>query len=571
MKCVHDGMSLRDTAQALGVKAALHRNALRILLLSALSAALVLLNIAKPVVFSRIIDFGLIEGDWEYILRQCSWFVAIAAGVFLGSLGASYLSSCISNTTVFTIREALLKRMFSTDYQLFVDKNTGDITTRVDGDVGNIRDYLLSVLNTATGSFLGFVSAMVYIGAVQWKIILVGFLTTPLVALSLFLFRKLLYRLSDRQRQLQSTVNDGVYQGIDKQSELRSLGLAQYFLARVMDSYADLRQNSIRNDTTRALNSNIIQLLDAAGYIVTIGYGSWLVLGDELSVGHLLAFLTLRRRFLSPVEFVSEIYRGFFITKSSFERITEFLHYPTLQSKGLMAGRGGATERLELEMLTFGYDDAKQIAASMSVSFEQGWTRIHGANGVGKTTLVHLILGVLTPASGQVRFWGNGDMPGEWPDLFSYTSQKCFLFRGSLRENIRILNPSLTDAEMVRELRAIGFTTGEHDSDSVDLDLVVAEDGKNLSAGQRQKIALGRSILKDARVYVFDESLSNIDAPSKVRILRHLRARLRGRIVIWISHEDHVDFLDAEYTLREGRLLAGAQEYAAPALAVEKA
>ena len=536
-------MELKDSFKYLQIVKALRKNSRRMILLSVLSGALVLLNIGKPLVFSRIVDYGLIELDWTYTLWQCIWFGTIAVGIFLCSLGSSVLSSLISNTIVLDMRDTLLNRIFQTDYRLFVDTNTGDIMNRIDGDVSNIRDYILSVLKTATGSFLGFVSAMLYIGVVQWKIILVGFLMTPFVAVCLFLFRQILYRLNRKQREFQSIVNDGILQGIDKQVDIRSLGLQKYFLSKILKDYNALRNISVKSDTFNALNSGIIQFLGALGYILTIGYGGWLVIGKELSVGNLLAFLTLRSRFLAPIEFTSEIYRGFYTTKASFERLWHFFTYPIVKPVGqirrsVLLKEG--SDQLVIENLEFGFKEDRPLFRGVNATFQQGWTGIDGLNGSGKTTFTHLLIGVINPQHGKISFQNKASQVVEadtWAKLFSYSSQKCFLFHGTLRENISILNPGLTDDQIVDELNALNFALDDVRR-QIDLDQMIAEDGKNLSGGQRQKIALARTILKDAEVYIFDESISNLDRSSKSTIVRHLKTVLKNKVVIWISHED---------------------------------
>ena len=472
-------MEIIQGLKHLDIGKALRINSLKMVCLSVLSGILVLLNIYKPIIFSRIIDNGLIKGDWNYIWWQCFWFLVIAASLFISSLLSRVLTSMISNTLGLEMRSTLLRRIFKTEYRLFIEANTGDVLNRIDGDVGNIRGYVLSILNTATGSFLGFVSALIYIGVVQWKMIVVGFIMTPFVAICLFVFRKKMYELNRRKRELQSTVYEGIIVGIDKQIDLRSLGLKNYFLSDILRTYIKFKNASVKNDGVEALNSGIIKLLTALGYIVTIAFGSWLVLNNQLSIGHLFAFLTLRSRFLAPIDFVGEVYQGFYVTKASFERLLFFFSYPLDEPERLKAEQdicpdSGSEDLLNLNVrnIVFRFKEDIPLLEGIDAAFGHGWTSIEGLNGTGKTTFVHLILGVLNPRHGEINLYGTNSKTitkEDWGEFFSYCSQTPFLFHGTLRENVSILNPKATDTEIRRTLEMFNFNL-ENGNEIIDLD-----------------------------------------------------------------------------------------------------
>ena len=550
-----------ETNRNLEITRALKINSLRIIFLVVVSGILVVLNIYKPIVFSRIIDYGLIEKDWDYILLQCSHFLLIALALCIFFLISNILSSMISNSLVLEMKSTIMRRIFQTDYRLFIETDSGDMMNRIDGDVKNIRSYILSILNTATGSFLGFVSAMLYIGIVQWKMIVVGFLATPFVAICLYAFKKKIYELERKKRELQSEVFSDVLLGIDKQIDLRSLGLRAHFLSKTLQIFKTYKNASVKSEGVSALNSRILELLGALGYIVTISYGGWLVLSNQLSIGHLFAFLTLRTRFLAPIDFFSTIYKDYYTTKASIERLLYFFSYPLDEQDQLEEDEDCSLVSDELvinvENMEFRFNEKEDEALfeGLNATFPCGWTRIEGINGAGKTTFALLLLGVLNPQRGEIYLNGRNSKTmrkSRWRERFSFCSQKPFLFSGTLRENVSILNPEATDVQIRDALKKMNFNI-ENGNEMFDLDQHISEDGKNLSSGQRQKVALARTILKNAEIYIFDEAIANVDSESKVQILDFLRDALKDKIVIWISHENWEKFMDFSFIIKNGK------------------
>ena len=163
---------------------------------------------------------------------------------------------------------------------------------------------------------------------------------------------------------------------------------------------------------------------------------------------------------------------------------------------------------------------------------------------------------MLNPRHGEINLHGKNSKTTtkeNWGEFFSCCSQTPFLFHGTLKENVSILNPKATDTEIRRTLEMFNFNL-ENGNETIDLDRYISQDGKNMSAGQRQKTALARTILKRAKVYIFDEAISNVDRESKLKILNYLKASLKDRIVIWISHERWGQYMDFSFVLEGGKV-----------------
>ncbi len=551
---------LRDVGNKLklfGVVDSLYNNAWQIAAFVVLSVVSVVLNIAKPIIFSRIIDTGLIEQDWSNVLYYCIAFSVIAVVISVNSLGYGMITSLVSNRFAATLKKSLINRIFLLDYHFFNRTHGGDILTRLKSDTDNIRSFFMAILNNSMVSFLGFLSAMIYVGVVEWKMLIPGFAVVPFLIWRTHAFRDRIHAANTRVLESESQSTEQIASGIDNIMYLRQICLHGWSLRKITASFDRFQDDSIKLDRWNLMSETSISLIMAAGYIVTVGYGGWLVVDDQLTVGSLLAFLTLRQRFTAPMQFVSQTYHGFINARAAFERLWDFYANP------IEVGINRSAEepipdfdKLSIEDVRFRYQEEGN-GLEGHATFIRGWNEVYGSNGSGKTTLIRLLMKLLTPQKGRVAV-DDRDISHinnhAWRNNISIVPQHTYLFNESVRENIRLFDDRIND-DMICEV--LGRLNAK--DDFVDcaqgLDAEIVEGGKNLSGGQRQKIAIARALLRNTPVYILDEPFVHIDKETKDRIGSYLHETLCNRIVIYISHDDFGDFdVDNRIHIRNGRI-----------------
>lgn len=549
-------MSWWDTLGDIGIGKALKQSLFYIFVFLSVAIALVGLNILKPVVFSLVIDEGLIKADWSTVQLYCFYFLILSTSIAIFSGLHSTLASIISNNVVTNMKQSVTTHIFNLRYDFFNEKRTGDIVTRINDDSERIQDYLMSILYVAMEGFLGFFSAMIYIGYVQWRMVVVGFFVLPFLWGVLHLFRKKIQSSNEMAQEAYARTSEQLIEGLSHILYLRQISLDSRKLREISKCLIGERNTSINRDIWSGLNDSSSGFVLALGYIVMIGYGGWLVVEQQLSIGHLFAFITLRSRFLAPMNFVQIVYKGFFATKVSINRIADVFDFPIEKglsggTDGTLVGQIGMLNNLQFRNLTFRYSDEKEkgVFQEIGPSFNVGWHGILGENGAGKTTLTWLIIKLLEPTEGEIQINGKMDIRKlsnrEWRKSISVLPQHTYLFSGSLRENIRLFDPKISDHNIAKILKEINFDDKFLETPS-GLDKFIVDDGKELSGGQIQKIAIARMALKKAPIYILDEPFSHIDSKSKKMILKCLKERLTDSIVIVISHEDmrtYVDYL----------------------------
>jgi ATP-binding cassette subfamily B protein len=292
---------------------------------------------------------------------------------------------------------------------------------------------------------------------------------------------------------------------------------------------------------------------------IVLLYGSYRVLGDDITVGVLAAFLLYLRRFFAPMEELSQFYNLFQGASAALEKLSGILEEqssvpPPAAPVPLVAPHG----HLRFEGVRFGYRE-RVVLHELDLDIPAGQTiALVGATGAGKTTIARLAARFWDPTHGTVALDGIDlrDIAEEELRRATVTvTQESFLFSGSVADNIRIGKPGATSAEVAAAAAAIGA----HDfivnlPDGYDTD--VHQKGARLSAGQRQLVSFARAFLADPAVLILDEATSSLDVPSERQVQHALRTLLADRTAIIIAHRlTTVEIADRVIVVDDGRIV----------------
>jgi ATP-binding cassette subfamily B protein len=301
------------------------------------------------------------------------------------------------------------------------------------------------------------------------------------------------------------------------------------------------------------------------GGALTTLYGGYLVIQGEMTIGGLIAFSTYQSRAFSPLQALLDLYLRIERAGVSLERIFEFLDLGKEQHE-----RGGHGLRLpavrgevEFRNVSFSYEANTPILRELSFRVPAGARlMILGPSGTGKTTVADLLVRLYEPAGGSVFLDGHDvrDYDLRWlRNQVVVVSHESALFHASLAENLRYASPAASLGEIVAAAGAVGL----HDFIAAlpqGYDTLVGERGARLSAGQKQRLALARALLKQPAILVLDEALSGLDVDSETRVRAAVETLMAGRTTIMITHrlsslrgDDAIIVLDAGRVAWEGR------------------
>ncbi|MET8566662.1 ABC transporter ATP-binding protein [Streptomyces sp. NPDC004783] len=412
---------------------------------------------------------------------------------------------------------------------------TGRIMTRMTTDVDALSTFLQTGLVTAFVSVVTFFGIMVALLVIDVQLALVVFATLPPLIVATFFFRRASVKAYELARERVSTVN------ADLQESVAGLRIVQAFrrerdggrrFAERSDSY---RRARIRGQWLISVYFPFVQLLSSGAAAAVLIVGGGRIDDATLTTGALVAYLLYIDLFFAPVQQLSQVFDGYQQATVSLGRIQELLREPTsTQAPREPLDVPSLRGEIAFEGVQFRYgggDDAEAALTGIDLTIPAGQTvAFVGETGAGKSTLVKLVARFYDPTAGRVTVDGRDlrDL-----DLTAYrhrlgvVPQEAYLFPGTIRDAIAYGRPDATDAEVEAAARAVGahemIATLEggylHE---------VAERGRNLSAGQRQLIALARAELVDPDVLLLDEATAALDLATEAQV-NQATDRLAGR------------------------------------------
>ncbi|MFF0695932.1 ABC transporter ATP-binding protein [Streptomyces tendae] len=501
-----------------------------------ISLALVAVDAGMGLLLPVLIRNGIDDGVTQVALGAVWASSLLGLLAVLAQWGAQTGEIRMTGRTGERILYSLRLKIFAQLQRLGLDyyerELTGRIMTRMTTDVDALSTFLQTGLVTAFVSVVTFFGIMVALLVIDVQLALIVFATLPPLIIATYYFRRASVEAYELARERVSTVN------ADLQESVAGLRIVQAFrrehdggrrFAERSDSY---RQARIRGQWLISIYFPFVQLLSSAAAAAVLVVGGGRIDDATLTTGALVAYLLYIDLFFAPVQQLSQVFDGYQQASVSLGRIQELLREPTSTRAAEQPSEvTGLRGEIAFEDVHFRYGDDEEALTGIDLSIPAGQTvAFVGETGAGKSTLVKLVARFYDPTGGRVTVDGQ-DLRGL--DLTSYrhrlgvVPQEAYLFPGTVRDAIAYGRPDATDAEVEAAARAVGAhemiatLTGGYLHE-------VAERGRNLSAGQRQLIALARAELVDPDVLLLDEATAALDLATEAQV-NQATDRVAGR------------------------------------------
>lgn len=429
--------------------------------------------------------------------------------------------------------------------------HSGDIMSRINTDLGDWVQFAATTVPQFVITFFKLGSAFVFLFLLDRMLALLLALLVPLVLLLSKLYFRKIRRFSLDIKDTFSSVRQFFQESVQHQGLVKALNLRGWFEKGLDDRQSDYAGRIYRHTRLSVFSKFVLSIGFTAGYCLSLAWGLFRMEAGEISFGTMTAFLQLVGMIQGPAAGLMGFVPAFIAAYTATERLHELWRLP-------MEGEDKAVvvadiERIMLKQVSFGYVPGKPVLARQTMEFRKGMTALAGETGCGKTTVIRLILGLITPVQGSVSLSDGRTEHVMTPALrcnLAYVPQGGFLFSGTIRDNLRMGNPQATDEEMIKVLKSVSADFVWKNREG--LDTLLKENGQGLSGGQVQRLAIARALLSGGQVLLLDEATSALDENTETEIIRSLRENARDRIVILVSHRRSViEECDFVYRMRK--------------------
>ncbi len=530
----------------------------QLFLLMLFDFAATLLSVGMAIIGKELIDRAT-DGN----LSELGSIVVMYVVVILASQTLSVISSLVSVVVYekfgFGIRKKVYRRILDTTWLDISKFHTGDLMTRLTSDVGSVSDGISSTIPTILRLLVELVVTFCTLAYYDLRLALFALMVAPAAMLaSVWLGRKLKY-LTVKVQQTESKYRSFMQESLANILIEKSFCLEDYSEDRLTNLRDERFYWVFKRNRTNMFASTVMGLAFQAGYIVAFVWGAICIANKTITYGTMTVFLQLVNRIQAPIISLAQLVPKIIYMMASAGRIIELQQLPREE----YTGESITPEHIGVKVknVTFGYTD-ENVLEDASIKFKPvEFTAIFVKSGIGKTTLVRLLMAFTKNMKGEISYYNDkGERMEATPDarnFIAYVPQGNTLFSGTIRENILMGRKDATEEEIMEALESASATDFIKELPD-GIDTVIGEKGIGISEGQAQRISIARALVRKAPLLILDEATSSLDEKTELSVLEGIRNWRPTPTCLLITHRRSV----LQYCDKEVQIIDRKMEYA---------
>ena len=492
-------------------------------------------------------------------------FAALAVLVIaIAGAGCSYVEKYVTTTVGQWVTHDLRRTLYSHIQRLSLayhdHKQTGDLISRVTGDIDAIQSFIVSglldsMINSLT--LVGMLGVMLYL---NWKFTLIALSVAPFLFLVVFSYTRRIKKASREVRKKEGEIVSVMQEVLSSIHVVKAFAREDYEQKRLEEESLEGVEIGLRARALKAKLAPLVEVIVAVGTCLVLWFGARMVLSGALSAGSLVVFILYLGKMYKPMQQLSKMTDSYSKAVVGYERIREIFDTDN-EVKDLPGARRAPKFKggIVFEDVSFAYEPTTQVLKNVSFQIEPGQVAaLVGPTGAGKSTIISLIPRFYDPTSGVVKIDGEDVRRFQQKSLrqqISFVLQETLLFHGPIWNNIAYGKPEATRAEI---LRAAELANANEFIDKLPdgYNTILGERGVTLSGGQRQRIAIARAIIRNTPILILDEPSSGLDAASERLVFEALDRLMEGKTSIVIAHRlSTIRRANCIFVLKEGTIV----------------
>ncbi|HEV3390558.1 MAG TPA: ABC transporter ATP-binding protein [Solirubrobacteraceae bacterium] len=537
----------RDTGRILALFKPYRLRLAAVLVLIVVSAGIAIL---QPFLLRRALDVGILQHDETVLTVTVLAMIAISIFTNATSVWQTYMSNVVGQRVMHDLRAAVYQHLQKMSLAFFTRTRTGEVQSRIANDIGGLDSVVTTTATTIAQNATTVIASLVAMCLLDWRLAIISLVFVPP---SVWMTR--------RVGQIRRRITTEQQRQLADMSALvaESLSVSGIMLGKTMGRGADLADR-FTGESKGIANLEVRSRMAGRWMMATIQFTFavqpaiiyWLAgqtfIANTISIGTVVAFTTLQTRLLFPIQSLLSVQADMQTSLALFDRIFEYLDLPVdivekehpveLRPSELLG-------EVRFEDVSFRYEDLGESADSpwtlrdIDLVVPAGTrTAVVGETGAGKTTIGYLVARLYEPQEGRVTIDGVDVRDASLESLAAtvgVVSQETYLFHASVRENLRFARPDATDEEIeeaARTARIHNLIASLPDG----YDTIVGERGYRFSGGEKQRMAIARTVLRNPPVLVLDEATSSLDTQTEAAVQAELERLAEGRTTITIAH-----------------------------------
>ena len=498
-----------------------------------------LLTFPQPLILRHLVDGVILNKQLSLLAGAVLLLVLVTVIEKVIKLFQQFYSTRFEQKVILDIRHNLLDHVLRFPKSFFDKNQTGYLMSRLSYDVQGLRWLFSGTIVYIITNFIRFVGGMIFLLFLEWRLGLGVLIIIPGLVLCVRYFSGRIYTLSHQNMEKNATVSSSLQESLSASSLIKAFTSEARTVGRLVTDLKSAFKISLEQSTVNSVAHLIVNSMPGLTRIVVLALGAIWIINGKWSLGSLLAFQVYLGFVFGPAQFLASANLQLQEARASLERVSALFDIVPEENLGKGKQANRFKGEIEFKDVSFSYDSEKPVLQNISFHINPGeHIAIVGPSGVGKTTLISLLLRFYKPTSGEIFFDGQGVSEFEVSSLrkrIGYVSQSTLLLSGTIRENLRYGNPDATEKQIIQAATVAGIHDFIKDLPK-DYDTQIGEKGVNLSEGQKQRLSIARALVKDPDILIFDEPTSSLDSQKESSIFNSLPTLVRDKTLFVAAH-----------------------------------